>query len=474
MVSKKIMGIASMAVLISWNCTVPSKSISSSRVELPQAYSSKSDTFNFAELSWREYFEDSVLLALIDTALHNNRELQIMMQEIEISRNEVKAKKGEYLPFAGIKAGSGLDKNGLYTRHGAVDEQLEIEPGKKFPAPFGDWNIGVMASWEPDIWNKLRNAKKATVHKYLASQEGKNFMQTQLIAEIAENYYELLAYDNLNEIIRRNIQIQTNALEVVKQQKDAAKLTQLAVNRFEAQLLNTQNLQYEVKQRIVENQNRIHFLCGKFPSDIQRNSSQFLELGNDSLNIGLPSQLLLNRPDIRQAEQILHASGLKVLSARANFFPQLGIKAGLGFQAFNPAYLLHPESIMYNLAGDLIAPLINRNAIKSEYANAKSAQLQSLMSYEQTILYAYTDVLNQMSGIQNYSQSFTTKKKEVEILTQSVSIANSLFTFARADYAEVLLTQREALESKMELIEIKMKLLKSRVNIYRALGGGWR
>ncbi|MCC6836812.1 MAG: TolC family protein, partial [Cytophagales bacterium] len=161
-------------------------------------------------------------------------------------------------------------------------------------------------------------------------------------------------------------------------------------------------------------------------------------------------------------------------AARANFYPSLGIHAGIGFQAFNPVYLISPESMMYNLAGDLMAPLINRNAIKAAYNTANAQQVQAVYNYEQTILNAYLDVLNQLSKINNYNQSFETKNKEVEILVRSIGIANNLFNSARADYAEVLLTQREALESKMELVEIKMKQLNAKVNVYRALGGGWR
>jgi outer membrane protein TolC len=159
--------------------------------------------------------------------------------------------------------------------------------------------------------------------------------------------------------------------------------------------------------------------------------------------------------------------------ARANFFPSFRITAGTGFQAFNPTYLFKPESMLYSLAGDLMAPLINRNAITAAYKNAGAKQIQEVYNYERAILNAYLEVLNQVSMVDNTSNSYKTKQKEVDILMHSVNIANSLFASARADYLEVLLTQREALESKMELVEIKIKQMNSKVNIYRALGGGW-
>jgi outer membrane protein, multidrug efflux system len=458
---------------ILWCCT-PRLIVKTENKSIPTSFGNAQDSLNIAKIVWKNYFSDENLIVLIDTALRNNQELNIMLQEIEISKNEIRARKGEYLPFVDLGAGAGLEKAGRYTRNGAVDENLEIKPETEFPEPLNDYMIGVRASWEVDIWKKLRNAKKSAVTRYLATVEGRNFMVTNLIAEIANSYYELMALDNLLAIIQQNIDIQTNGLEIVRRQKDAAKTTQLAVNRFEAQLLNTQNLQYEIRQRIVETENRIHFLTGGFPKAIPRNSSGFTDISLDSITAGLPSQLLANRPDIRQAELELQAAKIDVLVARANFYPSLRIVAGTGVQAFNLSYLIKPESMFYNLAGDLMAPLINRNAISAAYKSANATQLQEVYDYERTILNAYLEVVNQLSKVDNFTKSYQTKAREVEILTQSITISNSLFTSARADYLEVLLTQREALESKMDLVEIKLKQMNAKVNIYKSLGGGWQ
>jgi NodT family efflux transporter outer membrane factor (OMF) lipoprotein len=463
-------------VLISlflWACNIPHIALRNENKKVPTSYLSSTDTNNIASLNWKKYFADPYLNALIDTALKNNQELNLVMQEIEISKNEIKARKGEYLPFVGLFGGAGLDKEGSYTWRKAVEENIDAKKNEKALSSNTDFTFGAAASWELDVWKKLRNNKKAAVSRYLASIEGKNFMVTNLIAEIANEYYELMALDNMLDMIDKNIVLQSNALKVVKEQKNAAKVTQLAVNRFEAQLLNTQNLQFEIKQMLVETENRINFLTGRFPKPIQRNSVAFFDLIIDSVTSGIPSQLLVNRPDIKQAEMELVASKLDVKAARANFYPSFRITAGAGFQAFNPTFLINPKSIIYNLAGDLAAPLINRNAIKAAYGNANTKQTQAVLKYEQAILNAHMDVVNHLSKINNYSKSYQTKSQEVNILLQSVTIANNLFYSARADYAEVLLTQREALESKMELIEIKLKQIHAKVNIYRALGGGW-
>jgi outer membrane protein, multidrug efflux system len=431
------------------------------------------DTLNSGAISWKTYFKDAHLQALIESALQNNQELNVTLQEIEIAKNEVRIRKGEYLPSIGLKGGASVDKVARFTNIGAMEATTEIKPGKEMPEPLQDYNIGIVANWEIDIWKKLRNGKKAAVNRYLSSIEGKNFMVTNLVSEIANSYYELLALDNQLEIINQNIEIQSNALEIVKVQKEAARVTELPVKKFEAEVFKTKSLQFEVQQKIVETENRINFLVGRFPKHVDRSTKSFNDMMPNMVHVGIPSQLLKNRPDIRQAEFELEASKLDVKAARARFYPSVGISAGIGFQAFNPGYLFNPKSLLYSLAGDLMAPLINRNAIKANYSSANAKQIQAVYKYEQTILNSYLEVANQVSKISNLEKSYSLRAKQVEALTNSVSISNELFRSARADYMEVLLTQRDALESKFDLVETKMQQLNAMVNIYRALGGGW-
>ena len=171
----------------------------------------------------------------------------------------------------------------------------------------------------------------------------------------------------------------------------------------------------------------------------------------------------------------MQAAKLDVSVAKANFYPSLDLSAGLGLRAFNPSYLTSmPESMLYSLAGDVAGPLINRNAIKAMYMNANAHQIQSVFDYERTVLNAYIEVVNQMAKIGNLEKSYDLRSKQVDALNQSVSISNDLFKSARADYMEVLMTQRDALESRFELVETRKEQMNAMVNIYRALGGGWQ
>lgn len=455
-------------------CKTPVLTQRPEKINLPMAYAEpEAMPQNSAKLNRKEFFKDDHLRALIDTALTHNQELNVLLQEIAIARNEIQARKGEYLPFVNLRGGIGLDKGARYTTQGALEEHAEIKPGKEIPEPMPDLAIGAYATWELDIWHKLRNATQASVKRYLATTEGKNFMVTQLVAEIANSYYELLALDKQMEIINQYISIQTDALTVARLLKISTRSNELAVKRFEAQLLKTRALQYEVRQRTVETENRINFLLGRYPQHVERSSGAFEDLSPEIVHRGLPAELLQNRPDIQQAELELAARKLDVLVAKARFYPSLGLTAGVGLQAFNPVYLVKPQSVLANMAGDMVAPLINKRAITAEYYNANARQIQAVFDYERTILNAYIEVVNQVAKIKNLDSTYQLKVQETDALAQSITISNSLFKNARADYLEVLLTQREALETRFELVETKMQQLTATVNLYKALGGGW-
>ena len=440
---------------------------------LPNKYNFNEDSTQSENILWRNYFSDDKLALLIDEALKNNQELNMMLHEIEISRNEIMARKGEYMPFGYLGAGLGGEKSGRYTLNGVGEEDLKTRT-EKVPHFIGEQMAMATFSWEIDAWKKLHNAKDVAVKRYLSGIEGRNYVITNLIAEIANSYYELVILDNQLETVQQNIALQKDALEMVKVQKDAARVNQLAVNRFMAQVINTENLKYEIQQQITETENRINFLMARYPQPIVRNANNLGNIQFLKISAGIPSQLMANRPDIRQAEQELEAAKLDIAVARANFYPNITLKAGIGFQSFNPIYLINPKSIAFNLLGDLVAPLINKNAIKANYYNANERQIMAVYRYEQVVLNAYLEVMNQLAGNKNYEESYSAKSNQVEILNNSIEISNSLFKSARADYTEVLFTQREALEAKMELLEIKKKQLNAEVNIYKALGGGWR
>jgi outer membrane protein, multidrug efflux system len=299
-------------------------------------------------------------------------------------------------------------------------------------------------------------------------------MITNLIAEIARAYYELITLDNQLQIVKESIKIQSDALRTITLEKQGARATELALKRFQAQVLNTQSLQCGIEQTIIQTEREISYLLGNFPQPVIRKSGNLsLQLAS-KLDIGVPSNLLKSRPDIRKAELELAASELDIGVARAEFYPSLRITADVGYQAYKLQKVLQsPDSLIYSLAGDLFAPLLNRKVLEAELLNAGAKQKKAVLEYERTVLNAFIEVSNQLSNLKNLNKSHTLKSKQVKALTDSVDIANLLFRSARADYTEVLFTQREALQSRFELTKLELKRMHTAVNLYRSLGGGW-
>lgn len=448
-------------------------------LDLPSAYDKNLNTgeeaSNIQLIKWKQYFTDKELINLIEIGLSNSQELNILDQDIEIRRNEIKARRGEYIPNLNFKAGYESEKVGEFTSQGVADANLEYEPGKVIPENQHKHTIGLTSSWEIDIWGKLRNATKAAYLEYRASEEVKKFAVTRFVSEVATSYYELMALDQQTEIVQEYIKILKKAKSLVEAQQSAARVTSLAVKRFEAEVLKNEVRQYELKQQTIEQENKINYLVGRLPQPILRSKLKFAKLLPEILKAGIPSELLDNRPDIKAASFELEASKFSVRSAKARFYPAFSIEAGAGYQSFNREHLYDtPGSVFYNLGVNLTAPLLNRAAIEADYFSANNRQIQAIYEYEKTVITAYTEVVNKLSQVKNIREIVDIRSKQAKALLDSVEISGILFKSARVDYVEALLTQRESLDTEIELVEAKKSELLAYVDLYKSLGGGWK
>ena len=445
--------------------------------DLPEVWPNDAEdtanSVNSACVGVEEFFHDPLLTGLIAQALAGNQEQKILIQDVQIASNQILARQGAFLPFVTIGGDAGLEKYGTFTLPGAGIRDDPFRPGQFLPNPLPNFTLGTNVWWQLDIWGQLHNARDAAIQRYLATNEGRNYAVTRLVAEIAENYYELMALDKRIEILNEIIRLQEQSRQIAEAQKEAARGTELAVQRFLAEVRKNQSEKLIIDQRIIEVENRINFLVGRYPQPVLRLSGDFVNLKLHKPNLGVPPELLNNRPDIRQAERNLAATGLDVQVARKMFYPRLIIKSGVGYQAFNAKYLLMtPESLIYNIAGELVAPLVNKRAIQAEYGSANSQQLQAVYHYQRTILNAFTEVINRMSKVENYGRSIEIKKQQLAALELSVDLATKLFQNARATYVDVLFAQRDMMDARMVLVETKQQQLSAIVNTYQALGGG--
>jgi NodT family efflux transporter outer membrane factor (OMF) lipoprotein len=435
----------------------------------------KQEAITVASVNWREYFTDNNLQNLLDEAVKNNPDLQMALQRIEISRSSIKLANGALLPQVSLNVGGSVRRFGLYTMDGAGNSTTQITPGQTIPTNLPDMYLGMQSSWEIDIWEKLRHQRESAISTYLASVEGTNFVISTLVADVASYYTELLALDNELALVQQTITKQQEALEVIQLQKEVGRANELAVQQFHAQLLNTKILEKNIQQQVIEVENKINFLLGSYPKPIKRNKDVFAHELPVQIASGFPSQLLANRPDIREAEFKIEASKFDLQAAKAAFYPNFNITASLGFQAFNPEFLFSsPASIAYSVFGTLVAPIINMNALKAQFNTAQANQLTAMYHYQKTVLNAYVEVANQLVAIQNLQEINLLKTQQNALLKKSVGTSGELYRTARATYLEVLLAQQNALQSNIELIGVIKQQRLSAINIYKALGGGWK
>lgn len=465
--------------LLSTGCASLNTDLLISEKPLPETFnqplSIKKEAVTISRLNWREYFTDKHLQQLIDKAVKNNLDLQMALQRIEVSHSSVKLANGALLPQVSLNIGGSMRRFGLYTMDGAGNATTEITPGQIVPTDLPDLYLGLQSSWEIDVWGKLRNQRQSAISTYLSSVEGTNFVISTLVSDVASNYTELLAFDNQLDIVRQTITKQQEALDVIKFQKEAGRANELAVQQFQAELLNTQILEKNLQQQTIEIENKINFLLGNYPQPIERDKSIFYEQLPTQIASGFPSELLANRPDIREAEFQIEATKFDLKAAKAAFYPNFNITASLGFQAFNPEFLFSsPASIAYSVVGTLVAPIINMNALKAQFNTAQANQLSAMYNYQKIVLNAYVEVANQLLAIKNLEKINVLKKRQNDVLKKSVETSGELHKTVRATYLEVLLTQQKALQSNLELINIIKQQRLSTISIYKALGGGWK
>ncbi|ELR70203.1 RND efflux system, outer membrane lipoprotein, NodT family [Fulvivirga imtechensis AK7] len=442
---------------------------------LPDTYSYNNDSTNLANDTWVEFFDTPELVALIDSALRHNPDLNMGLQRLEMARADVMYRRGLRMPNLSIEGWGGQARTAENSVNWAGNEGGTFISGDPLNPTYTDYYLGLQTTWEADVWGKLKNRKKAAISRFLASIEGKHLVTSNLVADIAAAYYQLVSLDHQLEAIQETIKVQEGALDIVRVQKEAGRANALAVQQFEVQLLKVKGMEREILQEINATENLINYLTGRYNTSIERNSGDLEDVFSVSLSPGQPAQLLLNRPDIKQAEKELEASKADVRAARAAFYPTIGLSAGAGYNAFKPDLLFQfPQSIAFNLFGNLSAPILNRSAIKSEFHYANAVQLEALYNYQKVILVAYTEVSTELANFENLKEQYKLKNQEVDILTNSIETSSELFKTGRASYLEVLLTQQNALEARMELIEMKQRLFQSRINMYKVLGGGWR
>lgn len=437
------------------------------------------DTTSIAITPWRSFFQDQYLIDLIDTAIKNNPDMQQALYRVEMARANMRMRKGALFPSISAEAQAGLRKYGFYTMDGIGNYDTNfsenLRDDERLPDPLPDYLLGLRASWEIDIWGKLKNRKKAAFARFLSSYEGQRLVNTQLVAEVASAYYGLLALDNELAILEKNIGLQEESYELIQVQKEGGRATELGVQQMKAVLLNSKGLKEEVLQNINAQENYLNFLCGKFSDGIQRSKVNIEDYPlSRGVNPGIPANMLILRPDIRAAELNLLAAKGDVKAARAAFLPSLQFSPYVGLQAFDISKLfVTPSSIAYGLIGGFTGPIFNQRLIRSEYEQQLANSGIEYQEYEKTVLKAWQEVETGLKAQEHLKNRRELNKEEVEALILAVDASGELFRAGRASYLDVITSQRSVLDAEISLNSTYKEYLQTIIDLYRALGGGW-
>ncbi|WP_118951640.1 efflux transporter outer membrane subunit [Taibaiella helva] len=481
----QIMNILKIATLtvcctLTFSCVVPKRAALPELKPLPDHFAYDSSRVQAPLLSRDSFFKDPHLKQLLNNVLDHNPDMHIALQRIATAGAWLMSSRGALLPAISLGANASATHFGKYTMEGVGNFDTNLSPNidddqKIGTSPTPDFWLGINASWEADLWGKLRAQKEGARRRFLASVQGADMVRSMLVAQTATLYYELVMLDREQAVLEENLGLQERALEIVTVQKEAGRATELAVQQFKAQGYSTKAALRAIKQRIAEATNELNALAGRYDGSITRDALQPLDqLFHPQPGSGVPAGLLRQRPDIRQAESQLLAAHADLAAARAAFFPSVNISAYTALNAFKGSLLLSGASLGYQLLGGLTAPVFQKNQLRAQHRLATAQQQESYYQYERSVLNAYKEVINQMSGIRNLAQTDSLKQLEVDALSNGIGISEELYLTGYASYIEIVAAQKSKMEAELQLIGVKRDEIYAFINLYKSLGGGWR
>jgi multidrug efflux system outer membrane protein len=475
--SRQILTIPILAGMLLSGCKTMKPAVLPAPLKIPDTFPMSDEGTAVTSLSWKQFYGDEKLVSLIELALKNNQDINAGLQRILIARAQVMMARAAGLPSLNIVASAAVDKYGDYTMTGVGNFDTNLSPNvdddQKVTNPAQDFFLGLRSNWELDIWGKLRSQRKAAGARFLASERAQRWFITQVVAQVADRYFELMALDNQLKIIDKNTLLQQRAVEITEGQMAGGRATALAVKQFRARLLNMQSAAIELKQQIIATENELNVLLGRFPQPITRSGSIINAALPGQLKTGIPTEALQRRPDIQQAELALAATRADVNAARKAFFPSLTLTPYAGYNAFKGPLLFSPGSLTYGLLGGLTGPIFNQYQLKSRFAVANADQAAAFYNYQKSIVQGYQEVHTLTQQIAHFKEAYAVKSTEVDTLTETIDVANELYQGGYINYLEVITAQRSVLESELEQVNLKRRLFQSSIYLYRALGGGW-
>ncbi|WP_306352801.1 TolC family protein [Flavobacterium sp. '19STA2R22 D10 B1'] len=458
-------------VVTVFNACKVSKDIATPQAELPTNFrnTTVSDTSSIADIKWKSFFTETTLQKLIDSAIVRNYDMQIALKNIEASELQFKQTKWGNVPELrlGVTANSNSPSenslNGLSTSQFLGKSHVE------------DYNANLTLSWEADIWGKIRNQKKGALATYLQTTEARKVIQTNIVSQVSQGYYNLLMLDAQLAIAKKNLALNTNTLFIIKLQYDAGQVTSLSVQQAEAQQLVAAQLVPLLEQNIIIQENALSILAGSLPTAVERTTDLDGIKIPENLSTGLPSAIVSRRPDVRSHELALNIANAKVGITKASMYPSLNITASGGVNSFESSNWFNiPASLFGTVAGAVAQPLLQRKQLRTQYEIAKVEREKTVLQFRQSVLIAVGEVSDALAKVEKLKSQLDFAQTRTTTLQKATTNADLLFKNGMANYLEVITAQSNVLQSELDLASLKKQQLNAVVDLYRSLGGGWQ
>lgn len=413
-------------------------------------------------LPWQQVFTDAALQQHIQTALDNNLDIRVALENINQAQSYLSQGRMGYLPTFSIGTNYTHSVNSINTQFGRILGQRQR---------LDQFDITGSLGWEADIWGKITSKKLAAEATYLQTVAAHQAVKTQLISQVASTYYNLLALDAQKQLAQKTIENRNKSLETNKALKDAGRVTEVAVKQTEAQALSAQALLLDIENNIKIQENSLSILEGLFPKEIERSTFADLQLNVDAEE-GVSIETLNNRPDIQAAELGFRNAFELTNVAKASFYPTLKLTASGGLQSVEFEKLFDPTSFFASIVAGIAQPILNGRQIRTQYEISLSNQEKAFLNYKQSVLNASKEISDALYAIYINKKKLVLKQQEAEAYTTAVNYSQELLNNGMANYLEVLTATESELNAQLNIITTQYNLWNANIQLYKAMGGG--
>jgi multidrug efflux system outer membrane protein len=435
------------------------------RVEAPDSFRGESmvSTNSLADLPWWEIFHDDHLQDIIRTALTNNYDLRIAFTRVEQARELAAQARAGLFPQVNYLGLAGKGKN---VAAGGAPSPSGVSGGLVA--------ADVNASWELDLWGRVRRLSESARAQFFASQEARRDTMISIIAEVAQNYFQLLALDRELHIAKDNTNAFGGSLNIFTERLQGGVASKLETASAQALLSSAAATIPNLERQIMVQENVLSVLTGRPPGPIPRENASLEQQSLPGIPAGVPSSLLERRPDIREAEQQLRSANAQVGVAVADFFPQLNLTGLFGRVSPGLAAFTGGGATAWSVGATLTGPIFQGGALRARYRQAQAARDQFVLQYQAAVLNALQEVSSALIAREKFAQAGVEQARAVEAYKEAVRISLERYRQGNASYYEVLQEQQLLFPAEDIVVETQLNQFLSVIQLYRALGGGWR